>query len=219
MQRNTALIGIFKIKIKQRILLDLYEEGDLFNKIHRGISFRDKEKIFNDLIGALLFLHNNGYLHRDIKPENIFLGKTNEEESLHAFLGDFGFTCKTTDEEQKRKAVGSPHYISPEYAQALQTSHKNPNIINLVTTEARDVWSLGLTLAITLNFFIPPWMKIEFSDEEGPQLLQMISNYTELPEPSKNSPEHIIWRMLKKDPRERISANEAAENLSLIEWS
>ena len=95
--------------------------------------------------------------------------------------------------------------------------HREDAIINSATTEARDVWSLGLTLSLLLDFFIPAWMLIHSGDPTT--TFRMILAYTELPEPSTNSPEHLVWRMIRKDPRERISANEARENLSLIEWS
>lgn len=42
-------------------------------------NFNDRRKLifklFNDLVSALDYIHNIGYVHRDIRPENIFVQK------------------------------------------------------------------------------------------------------------------------------------------------
>lgn len=45
---------------------------------------------FNELISALLFVHENGFAHRDIKLENILISK-----DYSVKLADFGFAAPT----------------------------------------------------------------------------------------------------------------------------
>jgi serine/threonine protein kinase len=85
---------------------------------------------------ALDHAHSHGILHRDIKPENILIQKDGS-----AKLCDLGLAHLATESDadkdltQSGRAVGTPHYISPEQARGLD---------NLDATA--DLYSLGATL-------------------------------------------------------------------------
>ena len=226
LQRLTGTKGLVQVhhsvtygSEKIRLLLELYDEGDLLNKIQKT-TLEDQKQILNDLVTTLSILHQKGYLHRDLKLENIFLNKEYPGGPLRAFIGDLGFTCERTNEKERNIPLGSLIYTSPEYAKALLVREQKDNLekilISSVTTEARDIWSLGLILSSLLHFFIPKWTANGISKVE---VFKMIIDYTEPPEPLEHSPEHLAWRMLRKDPEKRISAEEAKEQLSCIKWS
>ena len=92
--------------------------------------------IAREIALALDHAHSNGILHRDIKPENILIQKDGS-----AKLCDLGLAHLATERDadkdltQSGKAVGTPHYISPEQARGLD---------NLDATS--DLYSLGATL-------------------------------------------------------------------------
>jgi tRNA A-37 threonylcarbamoyl transferase component Bud32 len=77
--------------------------------------------------------HKAHLIHRDIKPDNIFLSEQGEVK-----LGDLGL-AKSLDQTQNLTmtgtSMGTPHYISPEQAQAKKD----------VDLRA-DIYSLGCTL-------------------------------------------------------------------------
>lgn len=213
---NQAQVGTSGEEKKKRILLEFYNRGDLINRLISGTHtpIRDKKQILEDLVKAAFFLHKKGYLHRDFKPENIFLDRKNETDPLHAFLGDFGFACENQDEKEKNDSRGSRAYIPPEFANAILNTQYD--CIGEITTMSRDIWSLGIVLSLLLKFFIPRWMLKNLSNN---QILKMIAAYTDLPEPTPNSPEHLVWEMLRKDPNQRITAEEALEHLTNLNWS
>ena len=93
----------------------------------------------SQLITAVKFIHDNGFIHRDIKPANIFL--TTE---LDVKLGDFGivkFQAQNLTMNPVTNA-GTDLYKAPE-------QFKDTNS----TTKKVDIWSLGTVLfeLLTLN--------------------------------------------------------------------
>ena len=87
-----------------------------------------KWKIFNQLLDALHYLHNNNLIHRDLKPSNIFLDSKDNVK-----LGDFGLATShhaNAKEEQPGRihsqnakddgkrlltlGIGTPQYMAPE---------------------------------------------------------------------------------------------------------
>ena len=73
------------------------------------------------IISAVGMAHDEGVVHRDLKPDNIFLAK-NRLGLIESKLLDFGISKMTTRSELTTAAsvLGTPHYLSPEQAQALR---------------------------------------------------------------------------------------------------
>ncbi len=92
--------------------------------------------IAREIALALDHAHSHGILHRDIKPENILIQKDGVSK-----LCDLGLAHLATESDIDKsltmagRAVGTPHYISPEQAKGLD---------NLDATT--DLYSLGATL-------------------------------------------------------------------------
>ncbi len=86
-----------------------------------------------DLLKALVNLHDRKLIHCDIKPENIFV-RHNAQGQMESFLlGDLGSTCSIREAEEGDYRSGSPAYTAPErFYQKFQ-----PN---------SDLYSLGVLL-------------------------------------------------------------------------
>ncbi len=218
---SSEAITSLKIEKKKRILLEFYNESDLFNRIKQKpkFSLEDTKQIFEDLIGPVAILHREGILHRDLKLENVFLERKTETSPLHAVLGDFGFACELIDITEKNNYRGTISWLSPEYIEAslatLLKTNSEEGLIDIATTKAHDIWGLGLILSIVLKFFVPTWMITRL---KGLEISKAIQAYIEPPEPTENSPEHLVWRMIRKDPSQRISADAALAKLSQLQW-
>lgn len=115
------------------------EYFDILEKFTYGLPDRLASHYAKELWFALAQCHDAGVQHRDIKPENILI---NKDYSIK--LADFG-SALTGYQETCIEYCGTEQYIAPE---VNKSSAYNP--------EAADVWSMGVTIFITL-FGIPPF--------------------------------------------------------------
>ncbi|TMQ92447.1 serine/threonine protein kinase [Actinomadura soli] len=147
-----------------------------------------------DLLDALCAAHAAGVVHRDVKPGNVLLPPG------RAVLTDFGIATVAGDETltQAGAIVGSPAYLAPE-----QARHQK-------ATPASDLWSLGATLYAAVEGR-PPYnrpdvwgvMAALLSDDPDP--LQLAGPLTP-----------VLHGLLRKDPDQRMSADEAGGLLRQI---
>jgi len=112
--------------------------------------------------------HAKQLVHRDLKPDNIFLVQTSEGDIVKIL--DFGSVKDRAMGAKKLTVmgttIGSPYYMAPEQAQALDTlDHR------------ADVWALGAIVYECLT------SKVPFPGANGPQILLSILS-KEAPQPS-----------------------------------
>ncbi|MER7169359.1 serine/threonine-protein kinase, partial [Micromonospora sp. NPDC000207] len=143
------------------------------------------------VLGALKSAHKAGVMHRDIKPGNVLLG-----EDGRVVLTDFGLATIPGDPNVTRTGMvlGSPAYIAPERARDGTTGPE------------ADLWSLGATLYAATEGKSP------YARSSAIATLAALA--TEPVPPPKNAGplKAVLNGLLKKDPKERISA-EVAERL------
>lgn len=170
--------------------------GTMRDRLSNGALEIDKVlSISRDLATGLKFLHSQGFLHRDIKPTNVFF-----REDGTALLGEAGVaravSGKTPENEQV--AFGSPHYMSPERAQALPSDGRSDQYSLAVV-----IWE-ALTGKPPFDADDPFQVAIKHISEPVPALPLALA-----------AMQPILGRCLAKQPEQRFA--NAAELLSAIE--
>jgi len=144
---------------------------------------------------GLQYLHKARKIHRDIKGCNILL-----TEDGVAKLADFGIASQiTTMQTHRNTRIGTPFWMAPEVISCSEYDDK------------ADIWSLGITA-------------IEFAETRPPHTelghpLRALMKIPLAPSPTLQQPEKwspafnsFLARSLRKDPKQRASAEELLED-------
>lgn len=119
-----------------------YIPGKDLKALKDSISREDAIRIVKDVAQALDFAGAKGIVHRDVKPENIMIHQTDNR----VILMDFGIAHGddvTHGMTQTGKAIGTPHFMSPEQTKGLKVDHRS------------DIYSLGIVLFQLLAAHLP----------------------------------------------------------------
>ncbi|MER5326947.1 serine/threonine-protein kinase [Streptosporangium roseum] len=148
-----------------------------------------------EVLGALLAAHRAGVLHRDVKPDNVLLSKDGR-----AVLTDFGIAVLEGDSSVTRTGalIGTPAFIAPERASGGPAEF------------ASDLWSLGVTLYMAVEGRSP--------FERAHPLATLSAVMHEEPAPLRfaGSLGPVVFGLLRKDPAQRMSADDVQIHLRAI---
>ena len=63
------------------------------------------------IVDALTYIHEKGFVHQDIKPENLLVGEDNG-----ILLADFGIVTliRSTGSQESQVLIGIANYMAPE---------------------------------------------------------------------------------------------------------
>ena len=185
------------------IVSEKYSGGELFDKIIENTNsngcFSETRAavIIKSLLDAVKYLHECDIVHRDIKPENI-LFESNQEESAVKLI-DFGLSrIHRQGDAPMSNAVGTAYYMSPELLKGRYD-------------RSTDIWSIGITAYILLCGYPP------FNGGSDPQIHDAIRRgHFHFSGPGWNGvseeAKDFIKRLLRRDPRKRLTAEEALEH-------
>lgn len=139
----TKLHYAFQDEVNLYLIMEYYIGGDLLTLFSKYDDFlpEDMSRFYSaQIVMAISFLHNMGYIHRDIKPDNILLDREG-----HARLADFGSCLKVSSIASDgicTIAVGTPDYISPDVLKAMEGNKRSGQLYDYNI----DWWSLGVVI-------------------------------------------------------------------------
>ena len=163
------------------ILIQEYIEGPTLQQLlEHGISARDKESYFLQLLSVVSYAHKHKILHRDIKPENIIVTASGRIKLL-----DFGIARDLSWQSGDSSSAGTVNFMPPEQFEGRSCI-------------ASDVWAMGVILYIFATNAVPYFQVNDHYPMD-------IETTVESRAPRKINPdldlnlERIIMRCLEKD--------------------
>lgn len=147
------------------------------------------------VLAALRVAHAAGVLHRDVKPGNVLIANDGR-----VVLTDFGIAVIEGSSAITRtgELVGSPEFLAPERALG-----RSPGA-------ASDLWSLGVTLYAAVEGRSP------FRRTTALTTLQAVVDEAPPPSARAGALAPVIEGLLRKDPGERLSGEQAQRSLDEI---
>ncbi len=121
------------------LVMDFVEGEPLSKRLTRGaLSENEVITYSKELCLGLTHAHEQGLVHRDFKPENVVLVKSDQKVTPRIL--DFGLAIIASTEESSVRltsagmVVGTPAYVSPEQARALEVDRRT------------DLFALGVSM-------------------------------------------------------------------------
>ncbi|MFB7335605.1 protein kinase [Streptomyces adustus] len=148
-----------------------------------------------EVLAALRAAHEAGVLHRDVKPANVLLSNDGR-----VVLTDFGIARVEGSSAltMTGEVIGSPEFLPPERALGRTPGPES------------DLWSLGVLLYAGVEGSSP------FRQATPLSTLRAIVE-DELPPPHRAGPlAPVIEGLLRKDPAERLTAQQAERELRVV---
>ncbi|KAK9479323.1 kinase-like domain-containing protein [Lipomyces japonicus] len=188
-----GLYDVWENRGELYLILEYVEGGELFDYLIKKGRLDESEAVhyFRQIIWGMDYCHKFNICHRDLKPENLLLDKNRNIK-----IADFGMAALEASGKMLETSCGSPHYASPEIV-AGKTYHGAPS----------DIWSCGVILFALLTGHLP------FDDDNIRSLLMKVqAGRFQMPAELSIHAKDLIWRILKTDPSERITASEILEH-------
>lgn len=153
-------------------------------------------RIGEQVAKALVAAHHAGIVHRDVKPGNILI-----DESGVAKLTDFGISRAQGDITLTQTGLvgGTPAYIAPELARGADPA------------PASDVFALGATLYHAIE-----GQSVYGSNPNQLALLHTAASGKINPPRAAGPATALLMGMVRPEPEERISMQQAAERLAAV---
>ncbi|KAI8986904.1 Pkinase-domain-containing protein [Trametes punicea] len=201
-----SIHDVFECQFFIYIVLDYCAGGDLFNPMIENLVYCRNDallkSVFLQLLDAVQYCHEHGIYHRDLKPDNIL---TNED-GTEVKLADFGLA--TMAKVSDTFGCGSSNYMSPE---CIGEDYD----FRPYSTEASDVWSLGVILT-NLVAGRNPW---DYASSNDTNFLKFLATpgYLRQMLPISQTSADILQAIFTTDPSVRISLPELRDRVLAVD--
>lgn len=208
------------------LIMEYCSGGNLNQRLQGEVSEELKLMWMTQLLQAISYLHSLNIVHRDLKPENILLHGDDDDDIK---VADFGiardYLCEGQDESERKISeyiesfmgtfAGTPFWIAPE-------------VFDLKYTKSADTFSLGVVFYAIMtkdycNYggtsYYGAFVKYRgkkvgvgyaMAEEGSPLQLPLLVNLSK-----RNSYIYdVVKRMMHFDPEQRISLDEALEEIN-----
>lgn len=185
----TKYLGFMKDNENLSIVLEYCENGSLASIVRKFGSFPENllAVYMRQVLGGLVYLHDQGTIHRDIKGANILTTK----EGI-AKLADFGVATRQVTNGQPHGVVGTPHWMAPEV------------VLMQEPTPSCDIWSLGSTI-VELKTGRPPHGDL---GDIAAMYATVQEDIPPIPTESSGSLRDFLGLCFEKDPALRVKARD-----------
>lgn len=201
-KNNMRLFEVFESINSLYIVFELLEGGSLHEKIKSKYKFKlsDIQTIIYGILLGLREMSDKKIMHRDLKPENLLF---RTENSMDCVIADFGLAEFSEADEYLFVRCGTPGYVAPEVINIKEMKTKYQPIC--------DVFSLGLIFHLLL------FGKSAFSGRNYDEVVSQnracnIDLSGEEYRKHGDEAYDLLVKMLKKNPKERITAKEALKH-------
>ena len=191
---SVKLVNHFEDNEKLYLIMELAPNGNLYNLIQNNIKEKVKnmaliKKLIVQSIEIIKYLHSKNIVYRDIKPENLLL-----DNDFNIKLCDYGWATYFTPGKFLTVYCGTPEYVSPEVIKKYPYNEKV------------DIWGLGV-LIFELVFGYAPFSST-FNEERFNNIKAGKINWPKDLNDEYKDLKDLIEKILKVDPKERISLDE-----------
>jgi len=190
------------------------------NEYHSSLLVKEKISIALQIMNAIQYMHDCGFVYRDLKPQNTgLMHSTDANRATKVKLFDFG-TCrklpnddskcenKDEDEYYKMTIVGSPRYMAPE----LHGYRKYNEKVDIYS------WSILFYEILTLRKAYPTYSPKEYYKKiykcnQRPKFFDHNINATSYDLSVPEEIQKILQHSWKGDVSKRYSSKDALEKL------
>ncbi|KAM5274567.1 serine/threonine-protein kinase 17A [Ctenodactylus gundi] len=188
---------VYETPSEMILVLEYAAGGEIFNQCiaDREDAFKEKDvqRLMQQILEGVHFLHSHNVVHLDLKPQNILL--TSECPLGDIKIVDFGLSRVMKNSEELREIMGTPEYVAPEIL--------SYDPISLAT----DMWSIGV-LAYVMLTGVSPFLG-DNKQETFLNISQMNLSYSEEEfDGVSESAVDFIKQLLVKKPEDRATAEE-----------
>jgi serine/threonine protein kinase len=182
------------------LVMPFIEDGTLTGYLQRELpALDDVASIYQQLLDAVEYAHEQGLIHRDIKSSNVLL-EERRNGPPYVYLADFGLvrTAQQSDNEPVGVPIpldqvpGTPHYMAPEQTVGI-------------VTPLTDIYALGVLLYQLLTGELP------YDDPDEIEVIQM-HLHAPVPSPCERDPslpaalDEVVRIAMAKQPENRYQS-------------
>jgi serine/threonine protein kinase len=185
-QSILACKEVLRDETSHYLVMEFMPNGTMLDRVNHmgGLPEQECWSCFRQIASGIEYLHKTMKVcHRDIKLENIMF-----DENYNCRIIDFGLSHVLGGEELMLTRCGSLAYASPE-----MLTHGG-------YTMSTDIWSLGVALYAMITGRLP------FRSTDPDSLVsEIMESEFSLPGATNALIEHLLARMLDKDPNSRFN--------------